>query len=474
MSRFAIFTFLVSFSGFAQAQFWSPRDALQSVKVVTDLPTFPGYGQQILSDIIPDETGGAVMFWYEYSGRLEDRPRMQRLGQRGEKLWTDNGYPVIDFDYNSNPLQVLRSPKGDFVVFHFAHDANLRGNRFNLNGQPQWGPLGKIMYPDYTQIGLIHTPQTAGIAPDGSGFYLYYLTDTYPSSPEQAILQKFDWNGNPVWPGFGKHFLTSNGTFGAIMFQFRNNGEIFIGANSFETSIRFQHLDANGNKLLGDFGLNVSSIGGQFLRGMAPDGQGGFIFTWFQRASVLTGNDDSTYGQRVDRNGNWLWNPLGQRLLPLGYYLMSSLPDGEGGMWLHGWSGHNDTENLWTQRINRNGNQVFPSIVPVCNAPHRQAMARMTLTDPANPRKSGVNLAWCDWRNGIMNQDIYWQRITHSGRMQQPIDGAPFTNPVGVQGDNWSMETTSDNAGRYFVVWENTIDQAIRDLYCDSIPVHGR
>ncbi len=92
------------------------------------------------------------------------------------------------------------------------------------------------------------------------------------------------------------------------------NGGVFIAwtESSGQTSdrVRLQHLDADGNRLLGDQGmiaLDEPSTGS--LIWLLPDSTGGVIL-------LHHGNDAHVRAHRFDSSGNRLWGPRGVPVLP--------------------------------------------------------------------------------------------------------------------------------------------------------------
>jgi hypothetical protein len=136
-------------------------------------------------------------------------------------------------------------------------------------------------------------------------FVLYnYLEDL---ANVTAKVQKFDCDGNPLWPNFGvtlcdtivacgsqqmKNSLAPdlNGGVYAIYKYESPTGQWFVYA---------QHLDANGNQLWGTPNLGLLLYGpynASDYPEIAPDGEGGII------------SFDTWYIRRISPDGNFLWS----------------------------------------------------------------------------------------------------------------------------------------------------------------------
>jgi hypothetical protein len=149
--------------------------------------------------------------------------------------------------------------------------------------------------------------------------------------------------------------------------------------------------------------------------------------------------------------------------------------DGAGGAFL-AWCDYRpgpDERDIYASRITGTG-AVAPGWpadgLPVCTAPIMQLGPTMTADG-----SGGVIVAWDDFREGatLNTVDIYAQRITASGTIAAgwPVNGAGV-----IAGDaerQVQNRVVSDGAGGAIVLWQDTRDDEEGDLYAKRILASG-
>jgi hypothetical protein len=154
------------------------------------------------------------------------------------------------------------------------------------------------------------------------------------------------------------------------------------------------------------------------------DGAGGAIIAW--RAST------EIYARGIDSDGTFLWGPVcicNEDYA--GYYGFDIAADGEGGaviVWADERVDYNI--NIYAQRINSNGDLVWPEDTPVCTAEDFQKSPCVAITG------SDANIAWEDHRaSNPGHRYIYAQRLRlSSGSVRWTTDGIAISadDPFGT------------------------------------------
>ena len=250
--------------------------------------------------------------------------------------------------------------------------------------------------------------------------------------------------------------ICSNEQGGAFMAwrDYRNNSGIFEG------DIYAQQIDFSGNALWTTDGIIVNeAINGQFSPKIISDDIGGAIIVWAKNDGFFNGYD--LYAQRIDADGNLLWNPNGVAIAVSGatYETFHEIiPDGDGGViltWMRSPSGGGETD-IYAQKLDANGNILWATNgVAVCTAVQSQNWPQLV-----SDLNGGAIIAWEDGRNGSGTMDIYAQRIDENGIAQWNTDGIPVCDDQAYQTE---IAICSDGNGGALISWtdQRTSESAI-------------
>jgi hypothetical protein len=209
---------------------------------------------------------------------------------------------------------------------------------------------------------------------------------------------------------------------------------------------------------------------------IAPDGAGGAIVVW----NRWEDGHFVVYAQRVDPNGNAMWNPNGVvvcDLLAESSIYPQVVSDGSGGAIIAWNDFRNATIDIWAQRIGATGNVVWPAPegMPICTASGDQRNSRIT-TDGGG----GAIIVWEDGRGSYW--DIYAQRVGADGYVLWPADGVPICT---ANRNQLNPVIAADEAGGAYIAWrDNRAGGATYDIFAMAIkgdgtryylwPVNGR
>jgi hypothetical protein len=239
--------------------------------------------------------------------------------------------------------------------------------------------------------------------------------------------------------------ICSNGNGGAFMVwrDYRDNASIFEG------DIYAQQLDFSGNPLWAANGIIINNAsGGQFRPKIISDDNGGAIIVWAKSGGGFYGYD--LYAQRIDADGNLLWNPNGVAVAVSSATdsFHEIISDGNGGViitWQRLPTVPGETD-IYAQRVDANGNIMWTNNgVAVCLATGSQSWPQL-----ASDLNGGAVIAWEDGRNGTGTVDIYAQRINGNGTVQWTVDGIPVCDDQSYQTET---AICPDGNGGALIAW---------------------
>lgn len=199
-----------------------------------------------------------------------------------------------------------------------------------------------------------------------------------------------------------------------------------------------------------------------FPVGIAPDGAGGAIITWYDQR----GGPSDIYAQRVDTNGNMLWSANG--ILVEGatgnQFNPAIIPDGVGGAIIVWYDQRSLSDfDIYAQRVNSAGVLQWRTSVGICTEDGDQRKPQL-ITDGA----SGAIIVWEDKRNGT-DYDIYAQRVNASGVVQFATNGIVL---CAESGEQERPRITFDGGARAIVTWDDDRGSDL-DIYAAMVDNFG-
>jgi hypothetical protein len=257
------------------------------------------------------------------------------------------------------------------AVFAFCIICGLLWGFLYSPAQAQWEYGGIEIVPNSWQTWDFN------IGKDINGGILFAWEDNREINNPDVYIQKVDTAGVVLWQEYGVNgaiseagqyypFVVSDGQGGAYMAwsDIGRNG----GGNY---DIYAQHFNSLGARTWDDSGLNVVLRGGhQFLDHMISDGQGGAILCWPDEYWAYT-DTLPVVVQRIDSSGNLLFGTDGIRMTPLqeGRQYCSRLTMTSDSAFVVIWMDSRlfgQGPGLYAQKLDLNGNILWDSVgVPV-------------------------------------------------------------------------------------------------------------
>jgi hypothetical protein len=212
--------------------------------------------------------------------------------------------------------------------------------------------------------------------------------------------------------------------------------------------------------VLDSVGIPVSTAEGeQGYPALSFDGTN-YLVSWEDTRNGLDNAD--IYGARVSQSGIVL-DPSGisisTAVSPQRYPSVSFDGTNYLAVWTDGRSIDND---IYGSRVSQSGTVLDTSGIPISTAASPQRSPALSF--------DGVNflVAWRDERSGPYDADIYGARVTESGTVLEP-DGIPISTAANFQGS----PAVSFDGTNYLVVWTNTGDYNVFDIYGARVSQSG-
>ena len=375
--------------------------------------------------------------------------------------WASNGNAICTAtDSQEYPRITSDGSGGAIITWRDYRNGNydIYTQRIDANGNVLWTSDG------VTICNATNTQESPQITPDGSGGAIITWHDLR-SGNYDIYAQRIDANGNILWTSNGVTICNAAYTqYSPQIISDGSGGAIIVWHHDSGPSydIYAQRVDANGNVLWDTNGVAIcNAFGNQYSPQITSDGSGGAIIVW---QDYLSGNAD-IYAQRVDANGNVLWATNGVTICNVTYLKFSPqiTSDGSGGAIITWYDSRNGSFDIYAQRVDANGNVLWTSNGDtICNATNDQQYPQI-ISDGSG----GAIITWDDYRNG--NWDIYTQRVDANGNVLWTSNGDTICNATY---DQQYPQIISDGSGGAIIVWQD-YRSGNYDIYAQSVDANG-
>jgi predicted lipoprotein with Yx(FWY)xxD motif len=382
-------------------------DATGAVKWTTDgVAVCTAAGSQIVTSIVADGAGGAIMGWYDLRGGVTYDIYVQRVNSAGAVLWTANGVALCSAVFDQvSPVIISDGAAGAIVAWNDSRGGgtDIYARRVNSTGVPQWAVDGVALC---TAVNVQQNPVIAG---DGAGGAIATWED-FRGGTYDIYAQRINGAGTTQWA-------------------------------------------ANGVSL-------CTATNAQSMPSISADGAGGAVVAWYDFRS---GNNSDIYAQRVNSGGTSLWAADGVALCTDSdqQYNPVVVWDNTTGAIIAWYDYRSGQADIYARRVTPAGSAVWTyDGSPICTATGSQYDPRI-VPDGAG----GAVIAWADNR-GIYT-DVYAQRVDPSGVTKWGSDGMPVSLADFTQYTPVSL--VGDGSGGGIVTWYDGRSGPANDIYAQHI-----
>lgn len=434
--------------------------------------------------LYPDGQGGAFYVWEDErdGGFPEIDIWAQRLNANGQRVWAEEGVPVVRLPGTQNGPLIRRVLADGGCMITWADtrsgSVHLYTQRLTGNGAPVWQENGVLLaggfsgnalrpkfIPGYNgedTFGLLWQDGRFG----GRGPYPFFQYCEASADEVNVLLEE---GGRSLMAGDlaggGIDPVGCSSSDGGIMAVWEDHRQ----GQSY--AIYAQKASTDGQLLWGENGVRCADFNyDQNAPKIISDDNGGAIVIW--KAVIGDGYYD-IYGQRLDPNGNRLWGAEGVLLSgnEVDEAVEQIVPDGEGGaviVWLS--RSFQFDDDLMVQRINSNGETLWDEGGKILIRTWYKQRDAVLLQ-----HQDGFFVGWVDGRddeNGQSQDDIYGQFIEPDGTYRWGAEGVMI---CGADNHQQSPTACIDNNGHIWVAWEDyrVVEGARkRDIFVQKVGQH--
>jgi hypothetical protein len=407
--------------------------------------------------------GSTIIAWHD-SRSGNQTIYAQRLDKNGNELWSTDGVGISVLEGSQNgPAIVSDGTGGAFIVWwDDRNDSNgqLFAQHVNADGASQWADNG-IIICDVTGS----SPQNYRMISDNGGGFIVAWQDQRNGGSSDIFAQKVNANGSLLWGVEGTTVCALNYEHSAPAVTGDGNGGAIIAwqddSNGSDYDVYVQRLNADGVAQWATDGMPVCrAADGQTNPFIINDGSGGAIVAW---EDYRSGNYD-IYAQRLDADGGALWTEDGIAVCnadddQYGQVLISDVGNGAIITW-DAYDSVNSCQNIIAQRIDRNGNRIWNADgVALSSAAENQCFDKQTMTG------DGLGGAIVTWDNNGNPGCIYAQRVNAEGSVQWGVQGSTVCSFEMC----YEPKIESDGAGGAVIVWRDDRNGSDSDIMAQRL-----
>lgn len=300
MKYFFTLFLLIPILSFAQ---WSNNPGLP-------LRVCPTNSQQFGPWIFPDGAEGQVLFWTDYrNGGSASNMKLfaQHLDAGGNRLFPDSGKLIVDHPTKKTDFTIARDSIGNFwIAFGLTTLTRLdsiviqKFDKTTLN--PIWNNLKKVAAINSTDFNVLYL-ESIQVLPKGDSATLQYNV-TWMGGSTVKFVNRVTANGKVKY-GNGKSFTGYNQNYGPSTSVLNEDGTLILvqrNANGLGTGVTAWKFDKNLNLNWGPKSLITGTPGLGYAFEVLTDGAGGFVMAYINTSKNLMAT-------RMDSSGNFLWTP---------------------------------------------------------------------------------------------------------------------------------------------------------------------
>ncbi len=392
----------------------------------------------------------------------------QRVDIDGNNIWEEDVLICGEVDNQTLPI-LTKTANNNIIIawidFRIPFDENIYAQKIDENGNVLWNEVGIpiCVYEEKQDSVQVVTDDCEGAYffwrdrrnQGGSDIYGIHLQST------GEIAAGWEINGNPIAIGIGSQYYhsTCKDGNGGVIITWQESGPGYV-------DIYAQRINANGDLLWLDGILITNVIGAQEKPKIIPDNSGNFYVTWRDRRNEYDGD---IYAQKIDVNGNILWENDIEVCLADDVQRNQKISLLTDNSVIVAWEDKRNTQyytDIYAQKIDTNGNLLWNlNGVPICTAYEFQYYLDLV---PDN--FGGSWITWSDCRNnGYPNMDIYLQHVDANGEILLDENGNLICNADRMQEKSIIKKNVADEV---FILW-NDWRTGSSEIYLQTLDEEG-
>lgn len=393
-----------------------------------------------------DDTGGAFIIWDD------TLIYVQRINSSGDLQWIESGIRVSQSSGAPSSPDICKDNNGGAIItWHHgvtsSSEKNIYAQKVNATGDLQWDINSIIIC---AASGIQATPR---ICSDGSGGAIIVWRDyrRWPGAsnyPNDVYVQRVNSTGDIQWAHNGVLISETNSQGYPNIISDGEGGAIVAWED--QNNIYAQKINSSGDIQWDSNEMPIcEAIASQIYPVMCIDGLGGVFFSWSDERNYATTEYD-IYAQRVNSTGDIQWEVNGTPIIRKNYdqKQVQICNDGSGNAILT-WVdlGASLPYTVYTQKIDIEGNSLWnPTGIELGNAYQSYPQPQICV--------DGAGGAFIAWYHFDINTTIRAQHVDSMGYINWYDGGIIASNSV-----TKDLGICSDEFGGCIITWSRYSDE---------------
>ena len=384
--------------------------------------------------------------------------------------WSLDGVPVCSAPNDQTKIQAASDGVGGSIIIWLDYrngTYSVYAQRIDIDGNILWMPDGVPI-----SIGTLASASAPQIKADSQGGAIIAWEDVRNGPEPDIFAQRIDGAGATLWnpggvavraaPGMQAYPRIAIDGLGGVVVVWKNYGTVYGNGE-----LVAQKVNGSGILQWPSGGVTVCGLPDPresiYNHEVTFDGTGGVIVAFHHH--WIWGLADYIYVQRVNWYGSVVWPPdIVASISAADWAEIQIISDDWRGA-IVVWEDDRDAgeQDIYAQRINSDGDIRWDyGGVAICAAAGHQVSPRLTSDGLA-----GGIVAWVDPRSG--DDDIYTQRIDHTGVVQWTADGIAVCSEPSNQSE---PQITGDGSSGAIITWSDPRG-GNKDIYAQKISSSG-
>lgn len=368
---------------------------------------------------VSDQNGNAYIIWKISEEKKPDKLSIQKLSRSGSRLWGDRGISIPQNDLDVVDYKIDYFRNGSITIAYLVREPGFTGDyiiayqTINQHGQLlKDNFLNAVVFRSNNRKSKISV-----ISDPAGGAFLFWLENI----SGKGVLKAYyvDESGNNKWGNEPVSISsTKNDVLTYTVDRFGNSVYLSFQYQGQKKSIHHQLITRNGSMPWGNTAKRISELNGSQLNPQTVVVDSTIYLSWTNEID----QDKDIYIQKFNKNGKALWKKDGVPVIKLhgdqfGQKIISDNHDNIIIAWI---DRRIDSVygNIYAQKVDMNGNLIWDSLSVVLGSFHNSQKSYLNLV----PDGFGGAIAVFKEKRGEAGE-IFAQKIFNTGTYASQVLG---------------------------------------------------
>lgn len=423
---------------------------------------------QVEAKVAGDGGDGMIIVWRDYRYGNWDL-FAQRIDAYGNRLWAENGVPVITVTGDQTEFDIVEDGAGGVIVawedWRSGSYSDLYCQHLDADGARLWSIAGVSLC---SASGNQEDPR---ITTDGASGAIVVWKDGRNGNAD-IYARRIDSNGTAQWTIWGEPVCIQASTQTNPCIASKGDGGAIIAWEDYRNGnadIYCELLFPDGSAWYYAGGMSLCNLGNSQIDPMVISiGYNEAIFAWID--GRISDINKGLYGQRFS-SGSFSWGTNGREMCQpslSSVYEFDAVVDSQNRIIVAWCDQSGGSRDVYAQYVDMAGWQQWGAGgVVVCDANYSQSLPKIAAGEDGT-----TVISWIDERDGLA-RSLYAQRLDELGASLWTDDGVEVCGTARYESDHDMMP---DGEGGVLIAWSDTRNDPAHiqnDLFAQRMERNG-